>query len=234
MKYMETYQKRAILELEKDERPREKLAALGTQQLSEAELLALLLNSGTQELSAIDLARHLLRKFGSLRTLARIEYNELLQEKGIGPAKAARLLASFEVARRKLQVNDDVVRLFHPRLIARHLRPHMIDLNHEVIYGVFMNNYSVLLGEKLLSQGSSNRSFLDIKALLREAILRKASVVAIAHNHPSGNHRPSQADIRLTSQVEKACALMDIRLVDHLIITHDNYYSFQEAGYLPA
>lgn len=223
-----------IRTLGKDERPRERLAELGAQGLAEAELIALLLNSGTRSQSALSVARNLLQKYGSLRELARAELNELLQEAGIGLAKASRLLAAFELSRRRLKESQARPRLWHPKLMARHIRPLVMDLSHEVIYGLYMNMHCKLIGERLLAQGTSTQALFDVRAFVRQAILLKADVVALAHNHPSGNPTPSESDKLLTQKVAAACRTMDLRFVDHVIVTEDGYYSFLEKGMLQA
>ncbi|MEM7037387.1 MAG: DNA repair protein RadC [Bacteroidota bacterium] len=213
-----------------EDRPREKMMHKGIEALTEAELLATILSTGTRELSAIDLGRLLLREFGSLQRLARASVQELMKIRGIGKAKAIAIAASFELSRRKMEQENRKQRMRSPAQFADYLRPRLMDLDHERFYAVYLNPHNEVVGEKLISVGGVSSTVADPRVIFREGILLRASAVVLVHNHPSGSLRPSQMDDQLTDRLSKAGKLMDIDVMDHIIVTHDGYFSYVDAG----
>lgn len=233
---MKTYSEIPIKMWAVEDRPREKMAKRGTDALTDAELLAILLGTGIalsgQKLSALDLARQLLSRHDGLAKLARCSVEELTQTQGIGPAKAISIIAAFELGRRK---EMDVVmrkKLFSSKDAARYLCHKIGDQRQEVFYAIFLDVKHQIVGEKALFRGGVSATIVDIKLLIKEAIDRLASAIILAHNHPSGDVTPSKSDIKLTTNLREATKIFDITLVDHLIVTADQHYSFaNQAGW---
>ena len=222
----------SIKEWAQEDRPREKLIQRGQAALTDAELIAILLSSGSQELSAIDLARQILDRFGSLQQLARAGVKELTQFKGMGPAKATSLVAAFELARRKEMDIIPEARVVSSQAAAAYLMPRMIDLDHEVCYLLLLNRNNVIIAEKMISQGGVSATIMDPKMIFREALNHLATAMIIAHNHPSGNLKPSNADIAVTHKLVEGGQLLDIAVLDHLIISRKGFFSFADEGML--
>jgi len=223
-------EKRTIREWREEEQPRAKLAEKGVKSLTEAELIAILLGSGTHNLTAVDVARRMLRQYSSLGQLARLGVRDLCKIKGIGLARASFLLAAFELGRRKMSQKSNLDRLSNARDIARFASPLLIDLGHEEFYAIFLNNNLRLMGYCKVSQGGVSSTSIDPKLIFREASLHRAPCLALCHNHPSGNPQPSDADHELTKRLLMAGEIMDCRVIDHLVIGQDGYYSYQESG----
>ncbi|MCL4105816.1 UNVERIFIED_CONTAM: hypothetical protein GTU68_012454 [Idotea baltica] len=223
-------EKRTIRQWRREEQPRAKLAEKGAGSLTEAELIAILLGSGTHDLTAVDVARTMLRQYGNLSQLARLGVKDLCKVKGIGLARASFLLAAFELGRRKMSQKARSERLSTAKAIAMFAAPMLIDLGHEEFYAIFLNNSLRLLGYFKVSQGGVSSTSIDPKLIFREAALHRAPCLAICHNHPSGNPQPSQADHQLTRRLLIAGEIMDCKVVDHLIIGQNGYYSYQESG----
>lgn len=233
-----------------EDRPREKLMAQGMENLSDPELLAILLGTGTRKQSAMDLARHLIDTIGGLQALSRCGIRQLTEIKGIGPAKAITLMAAFELGRRKAieEISDSRQALKRTQLeqgyyaqperlkvssseaVANYLIPKMGHLQQEVCYVLFLNRNNEVKSEKLMFMGGVSATIMDIRLIFREAIHQLASAIIVAHNHPSGNLLPSQADIRITEKLSQSGKLFDIVLLDHLIISPKGYYSFADEG----
>lgn len=217
-----------------EDRPREKMMLKGAAALSDAELLAILIGSGNTEESAVALMQRLLADYkNDLNLLAKCELADFARYKGMGPAKSISLMAALELGkRRKLQEaverrvirsSKDIYALFHPL---------MCDLPTEEFWVLTINQALKVIDQTLLSRGGINLTAVDIRELIRVAVLKRATQVAVVHNHPSGNPNPSMEDVRLTERICEACRLMDIRLVDHLIVCDGNYYSFSDEGRL--
>ena len=224
-----------IHELPADERPREKLAALGAGALSDSELIAILLRTGMQGANAIDVARKLLAEFQSLSGLARCTVKELSRIKGVGPAKAVQLAAAFGLAVRLARESLVRQRLDTPQLVNELLGPEMRPLSRESLRVILLDTKYHLMRVEEVSQGSLNESIAHPREIFRPALIYSAFAVILVHNHPSGDPTPSNADHRLTRQLQQAAELLQIRLLDHVIIgTGDNgrqpYFSFGEAG----
>jgi DNA repair protein RadC len=223
---------KSIKNWSEDERPREKLLQKGATSLSDSELLGILIASGNRERSAIDLAKDVLALAGSnLRELGRLSVTELQKIKGIGEAKAITIAAAMELGRRR-QMSEGLDRatITQSKEAIPIIMPLLQDLNYEVFCVLYLNHSGKLLRHELLSSGGLTATVADVRIILKNALLYNASRLIIAHNHPSGNRTPSQADISLTGQVKQAAALMDITLLDHIIIAGHSYVSLADDG----
>jgi len=223
-----------ISNLYADEWPRERLLALGKDALSNAELLAILINNGTQGVSALEIARTLLGMAdNSLIRLARFDVNTLRQVKGIGPKKAVTLIAALELgARRRLAGALDKPEVDTSEKAYEVVGPMLADLNREEFVVLYLNRASRVIGINKHSKGGIAGTIVDIRLLLKDALLCEASGMIVAHNHPSGSTSPSKSDIQLTRKIKEAAATMEINLLDHLIVTADSYTSFSDRGLL--
>lgn len=216
-----------------DEQPREKLANYGPETLTDAELLAILLRSGTTEMNVLETSRAVLESQGSFAKLARSNWKELCKIKGIGKVKALTLLAAFEIGRRmNSDFGEEEIVLNEPTTVYRYFGPRLRDLDKEVFIVAYLNNSKRMIGYDKISVGSSNATVVDNSEIFRLAILNKAMSLVLIHNHPSGNTSPSQADIRLTKKLKDTGQLVGIPVVDHVIICGMKYYSFMESGTL--
>ncbi len=217
-----------------DEQPREKLMHKGAAALSDAELLAILISSGTKERSAIDLARDVLKQaHDNLNELGRLSLKELQQTKGIGEARAITIAAALELGRRR-QINEGLQRetIQSSKDAAAIMIPLLRDLNHEAFCVLYLNQSSKLIRHEIISMGGISSTVADPRIILKQALLHNASRMIVGHNHPSGNLQPSNADITLTTKIRDSAALMDITLVDHLIIGQNHFFSFSDEGLL--
>ena len=212
-----------------DDRPREKLIEKGAQSLSNAELLAILLGSGSREESAVDLAKRVL-KFAqqNLSELGRLEVEDLKQFKGIGEAKAVTLCSAFEIARRRKEEVVEKVKIQSANDVYEELAPYVSDLNHEEFWVLYLNRANIVVKKERISQGGVSRTVVDQKIILKKALLNLASSIILVHNHPSGNLKPSIQDKKITQKMKSACELLEINLLDHLIIAGNAYYSFAD------
>lgn len=229
---MSGYEHHSIKTWALEDRPREKLMQRGISSLTDSEILALILGQGTKNKSAISLAKDIIKKMGGLQQLARTSVKELLKINGIGPAKAISIVASFELGRRKHLSEKKEIKITKSKTVAQYLIPTMSDLEVEVFYILFLNRNNVIKGEKMIFKGGVNTTVVDIKVIFREAVLHLASGIILAHNHPSGNTSPSEADISTTRLLQKGAKLFDIVVLDHVIIAHNKYFSFADAGML--
>jgi DNA repair protein RadC len=213
------------------ERPRERLYWSGPDALADAELLALQLGSGTRGRSAIDVAREVLATYGSLNDLATREADELALLPGIGPAKAARLAAAFELTRR-LRARAPAARLTlaGPAEVYAAFGPLMEDLQREVFRIALLDTKNGLLRDKVISEGTLSASLVHPRAVFKPVILESAASVILLHNHPSGDPTPSREDVRLTRQLVDCARLLDLRIHDHVIVGRGRYVSLAEQG----
>lgn len=218
----------------KDEQPREKMQANGRNSLSNAELLAIVLRTGTRDMSALQLAQMILEKVDhDLTSLARKSLNELQQFPGIGVAKASEIAAVMELVRRK-QNSKTVSK---PKISCsndayRYAQNYFYDLNHEEFYALYLNRANKILKAVQISKGGISGTVADGKLIFNHALELKASGIILVHNHPSGNAEPSASDIQLTSSLKKFGAYIEVQILDHLILTGDNYFSFADEGRL--
>lgn len=213
-----------------DDRPRERMMAHGADALSKAELLAILIGSGVPGVSAVDLMREVLNDYGdSISLLSRASIQDLTKYKGMGPAKAVTVLAACQLANRRLQEDCNPRALIRCSSdIYKQLRPRMIDLNVEECHLLMLNQAHHVMGTKLISRGGLTGTTVDVREVLRYALINRSPVIALAHNHPSGSLSPSSQDDDLTRRLSTACQQVGVRLLDHLIITDTDYYSYAE------
>ncbi len=214
------------------ERPREKLLARGASALSDAELLAIFLRTGLPGLSAVELARHLLSRFGSLRELLTADQNEFCSHRGLGPAKYVQLQAILEISRRHLA--EDLHKgdcLSSPRQTGTYLQSLLRDLPYEQFVCLMLDNRHRVIAVRLLFRGTINGASVHPREVVKQALSDNAAAVILAHNHPSGVSEPSQADIQITRRLIDALALVDIRVLDHVIVG-DEICCLSERGLL--
>jgi DNA repair protein RadC len=215
------------------ERPREKLLQFGPQSLSEAELLAILIRTGTKGSNALEVARGLLVHFGSLRHLLTADQQLACASPGLGPARYAALQASLELARRHYQQLMSIGSvLSNPRATREFLRMRLRDLRHEVFCCVYLDNRNRVITFAELFRGTIDGASVHPREVVKEALAHNAAAVILAHNHPSGIAEPSQADELITRRLKEALALVDIRVLDHLVVGDDTCESFAERGLL--
>lgn len=220
-----------IQDLPQDERPREKLLNEGAASLSDAELLAIFLRTGIQGKSAIDLARDLLHEFKNLNGLLRASRSEFCRAKGLGDAKYAQLQAVVEMARRHLLhgfVRGDAME--SPNLVRDYLRAQLRDSHCERFVGLFLDNRHRLIRYEELFRGTIDSASVHPREVARRALELNAAAVILAHNHPSGVAEPSTADISITKRLKDALALIDVRLLDHLVVGDLEVVSLAERG----
>ncbi|MBE9518276.1 MAG: DNA repair protein RadC [Bacteroidetes bacterium] len=229
---MNKYDSHALTTWAVEERPREKVMANGVQYLSDSELLAILIGSGTRHITAVELARQILKGAGnSLHLLGRQGIGELVRIKGVGPAKAVTILAALELGRRRagmkhsektpVKSSETVYKLFHPL---------MGDLEHEEFWLLMLNRANRVLGRYKVSQGGLSGTVIDTRIILKKALDNLASSIIVCHNHPSGNKQPSDADLKITEKLKKAAEILEIKLLDHVIIADKSYFSFADEG----
>ncbi len=215
------------------ERPREKLLAGGPDRLSDAELLAIFLRTGTPGRSAVDLARELLLGFGGLRGLLTADLASFVARPGLGPVKYVQLQAGLELARRHL---EETVRrgpaLCSPDAVRRFLRARLRDLPHEVFCCLHLDNRNRVIHFEELFRGTIDGASVHPREVVKRALARNAAALILAHNHPSGVAEPSQADEVITRRLKSALALVDIRVLDHLVVGDGACVSFAERGLL--
>ena len=216
----------------KDDRPREKMADLGTEALSNAELLAILIGSGSTDESAVTLMKRVLADCNNnLNSLGKKTLHELMVYKGIGEAKAVTILAACELGkRRQAETPEERPDLSSATKIYRHMHHLMQDLDVEEFWVLLLNQHYRLIKKVRISHGGITETAVDIRIIIREAVLANATILAVCHNHPSGSLSPSRADDELTKTIQKACELMRIYFMDHVIVTDGQYYSYQELG----
>lgn len=215
-----------------DDRPREKFMRNGAKSLSNAELLAILIGSGSTDESAVELMKRILGDCNNnLNTLGKKTIHDLTAYKGMGPAKAVTVLAACELGkRRQAETTEQRPRLDSADAIYAHMLTRMQDLDVEEAWVLLMNQNFRLIKEECVSHGGISETAVDIRIIIREAILHNATAIALCHNHPSNNARPSADDDRLTQRLKKACEVMRIHLADHIIVTDGQYYSYCEEG----
>jgi len=215
------------------DRPREKLLELGPAALTEAELIAIFLRTGTKGKSALDLARELLVQFGSLRALLSADQAAVCATAGLGPARYAALQAALELARRHYQeLMQAGPMLTSPRDTREYLRMRLRDLNHEVFCCVYLDNRNRVIALEELFRGTLDGATVHPREVVKRALSRNAAAVILAHNHPSGVAEPSQADEFITRRVKEALAVVDIRVLDHLVVGDGCCESMAERGML--
>ncbi|HNO12258.1 MAG TPA: DNA repair protein RadC [bacterium] len=215
------------------DRPREKLEQLGAARLSSAELIAILIGSGTRNITAVDLARALEKEFSGLAALARCSTHELRRFKGIGKVKSIKLAAAFELSRRiEAQSDAKKIRVRAPEDLFKHYMPRLRDLNREIFMVVLLDSANQIIRDCTISEGTLNASLVHPREVFRAAIEYMAASIILVHNHPSGNPEPSREDIAVTEQLKEAGIIMSIPVRDHIIIAGRHYTSLAKSGYL--
>jgi DNA repair protein RadC len=215
-----------------EDRPREKMIQYGTMALSDAELLGILISSGTREKSAVDLGRELLMTVNNnLNALGKLTIADLTRISGIGNARAVTIVAALELGRRrKLSEIPDVSQIKCSKDVADIFHPILADLSHEEFWVLFLNRSNRVINRMKLSQGGISGTVTDVRLVMKKAVEYLASGIIVCHNHPSGNLNPSESDSNITKKIRDAGSLLDIQLLDHLIISDKDYYSFADNG----
>lgn len=215
-----------------EDRPREKLVLKGKSTLSEAELLAILLGTGTASLSAVDLAKTILQFANNdLNELARLTVKDLTKIKGIGEAKAITIISALELGRRRKDSQaEERPKITGSTDIFELLKADLLDMPHEVFWIVLLNRANRIIKKKQISQGGVSGTVADPKIIFKIAVEELASGLILAHNHPSGNLSPSQADLDLTKKLKESGKLLDIHVLDHIIVAGKKYFSFADEG----
>lgn len=217
-----------------EDRPREKLLIKGISSLSDAEILAILISSGTRKKSAVDLGRELLNMVGNnLNSLGKLTVPDLKKIHGIGPARAVTIAAALELGRRrKLAEVPEILQIKSSQDVAAVFQPLLSDLSHEEFWVLFLNRSNRVIDRMKISQGGISGTVTDVRIIMKKAVEYLASGIIVCHNHPSGNLNPSEADSKITQKIKEAGNLMDIQLLDHIIISDKDYYSFADNGML--
>jgi DNA repair protein RadC len=226
--------KYSIKQWSKDDRPREKLLSAGAENLSNSELIAILIHNGTRQKTAVDLAKEML-KLGkdNLVELGKLSVKELMKIKGIGEAKAITITAAMELGRRRqaaAPLEKQVVGSSGD--IARYLQTKLKDHRHEVFAVLFLNRANKINHFEIISEGGITGTVADPRIILRKALEEDAVNIILCHNHPSGSLKPSRADEELTKKIKEAARLLDIAVIDHIIVSENGYYSFADEGIL--
>jgi DNA repair protein RadC len=217
-----------------EERPREKLLHKGSHSLTLAELMAIILGSGNAQKNAVELAREMVECFeGKLSQLSKATVSDFLKFKGVGPAKAIALVAALELAKRRLlEKSEDIASITSSQEAYAYIIPHFLDQKVEAFWVAFLNRANKPIGCEKLSMGGIHGTVVDHRILFKKALDKYATSILLFHNHPSGQLKPSAQDDRITKQIQDAGLLLDIRILDHLIVSDKSYYSYADAGKL--
>jgi DNA repair protein RadC len=213
-----------------DDRPREKLLAKGKMSLSDAELIAILIGSGNRQESAVALSKRILLSVdGNINELAKLSVEKLITFKGIGEAKAISIITALELGkRRQLETALEKPKITSSKAVANIMQSIIGDLEHEEFWVLFLNNSNKVLSKKQISKGGLTATIVDIRLLFKRALELASVAIIVCHNHPSGKLEPSTADKQLTQKIKEAGTTLDIKLLDHLIITEKAYFSFAD------
>ncbi len=217
-----------------EDRPREKLERLGAEALSDAELLAILIGSGSTKESAVDLMKRVLNDCNNhLNTLGKKTIRQLCEYNGMGPAKAITILAACELGkRRQMESPEERPQLSTATRVYNQMRPVLQDKDVEEFWVLLLNQNHRLIKKQCISHGGISEVSVDIRVIMREAVLANATILVACHNHPSGNVTPSAQDDALTHQLKRACDVMRLYFMDHVIVADGHYFSYHEAGKL--
>jgi DNA repair protein RadC len=231
---MEENTRLKILEWAEEDRPREKLMLKGRSSLSDAELIAILIGSGTTTCSAVDLAKIILKDTGNdLNQLATLSVSDLQKFKGIGEAKAISIISALELGRRrKVSVPAERVGISCSEDAYHLMKPHLMDISHEQFWIILLNKSNKVIKKSQVSTGGISGTVADPRIIFKIAVENLACGIILVHNHPSGNKKPSEADIQLTQRLKQAGVYLDVPVLDHLIFTDQGYYSFADEGKL--
>ena len=220
----------SIKDWHENDRPREKLYHKGKNALSDAELLAILISSGTKEESAVELSKRILASVdNNLNALGKLSVKKLMRFNGIGMAKAISISAALELGRRRKPLDSNQkIKILSSASVFSFFQPIIGELPHEEFWTLYLNNSNKILKHELLSKGGITGTLVDVRLILKQALELGATAIIIAHNHPSGTLKPSKSDRELTSKLKQACESLDIKILDHLIVTEKAYFSFAD------
>jgi len=226
--------KNTIKQWAKDDRPREKMISLGAENLSDSELLAILIHNGTPKKSAVDLAKEVLQLSDTdLNELGKLSIKDLTKVKGIGEAKAITIAAALELGRRR-QAGNILNKKFltNSKDIGGYLQERYRDMDRELFGVVYMNIRNKILGIEILSEGGIASTIVDTRIILKKALEKTAVNLVLFHNHPSGNPNPSEQDKKITDKLRQAAKIMEMNVIDHIIVSESGYLSFADQGYM--
>lgn len=230
---MNEYENLTIKQWAAEDRPREKLLKKGIYSLSNTELLAILISTGTKKLSAVDLAKQILAESeNNLHTLGKRTISDLKKINGIGEAKAITIIAALELGRRRKKIDFEQTKVNNSNVAFEILQPILGDLAHEEFWVLYLNRANQIIDKERISMGGVTGTVIDVKIILKQGIEKLACGIILIHNHPSGNLTPSTNDKTITSKIKEAGKLVDINVLDHLIIGDKQYYSFADEGIL--
>lgn len=217
-----------------EDRPREKLLNKGISSLSDAELIAILIGSGSKNETAVELAKKILSTVqNNLNELGKLGVEDLKKAKGIGSAKAITIIAALELGRRrKLADIQEKKKITGSKDVFDYFQPLLGDLPYEEFWILLLNRSNRIIEKHKISQGGISGTIIDVRVILKNAIEKLASSLILCHNHPSGNLQPSESDMKITSKMKEAAKIMDIQVLDHLIVTDSSYFSFADEGIL--
>jgi DNA repair protein RadC len=227
------YPKKSIKDWAPDDRPREKLISKGPEALSNSELLAILVGSGTKTKSAVEVGKEILSLAAdNLNALGKLSLKELMKVDGIGEARAITIAAALELGRRRQATEVQKPKIASSSDIAHYLQAHLRDKLYEVFVVAFLNRSNKVIHIETISEGGITATIVDTRIILKKALEQNAVSIVLCHNHPSGSLKPSKADEYLTQKIKQAALLLDINVVDHVIVSEDGYYSFADEGLL--
>ena len=214
-----------------DDRPREKLMLKGKSVLSDAELIAILIGSGSRKESAVDLSKRILASADNLNVLGKMSISQLMNFRGIGEAKAITIIAALELGRRRRAEDTvELIKITSSKRVFEIMQPIIGELPHEEFWVLFLNNSNKVISKSQLSKGGMTGTIVDVRLVFKLALESGATALILCHNHPSGNLQPSDADRKITKKIKLAGDSLDVKVLDHLIITETNYYSFVDQG----
>ena len=233
MEYASSNKPLTILEWAEEDRPREKLLLKGKSTLSDAELLAILIGSGTVSMSAVELGKKILSTCNNdLNVLAKQSVKDLQKIKGIGEAKAITIISALELGRRRKNEESKTIKVNSSRDAYDAVSPYLMDLPHEEFWILLLNRANIVIKHEQISKGGVAGTVVDPKIIFKYAIESLANSIVLVHNHPSGNKQPSDADVQITEKLKQIGRIMEIAIVDHIIFTNNGYYSFADEGKL--
>ncbi|MBE8727697.1 RadC family protein [Flavobacterium hungaricum] len=221
----------AIKNWSDDDKPREKLMLKGKNALSDAELIAILIGSGSRNESAVDLSKRILNSVANLNALGKMTISQLINFKGIGEAKAITIIAALELGRRRRAEDSlELKKITSSKIAFEMMQPIIGELPHEEFWVLFLNNSNSVILKSQLSKGGIGGTVVDVRLVFKLALENFATGLILCHNHPSGNTTPSEADKQITKKIREAGDHLDVKVLDHLIITESKYYSFVDEG----
>lgn len=217
-----------------EDRPREKLLTKGRSVLSDAELIAILIGSGNRDQTAVELSQHILKAHGNnINDLAKCSVNDLQKFKGIGEAKAISIVSALELGRRRGEIpTNKKFKILSSKSAYELMKADLLDLAHEEFWVVFLQRNNVVIKKSMVSKGGVSQTIVDPKIIFKSALEESASGIIVCHNHPSGNLQPSKHDIQITQKIKKAGESLEIKLLDHIIIASDSFFSFADENLL--